>query len=663
MSRRLLVIPFILSITLTLSAQHSVVDSLVQRLTDVENDTLKARLYKSIVEQTALYNLDTAAQYASIGLDHVKKMQWKKGIAVFHNLVGMIYGDKGLYVEAIAQYERALTLHRENHDDYNEANTLNNIGTAYSRQGVAEKANRAYFDALAIAEKIGNDELTALCLNNIAIVYFDQNHTDKAIEYNQKAFDVYRHNDNKSGMGEVSLTLANIFLVRKDSAKAINAYNEALTSFEAEQDELKIATVLTNLSMLYGQTEKNISYKLKAQEIWDRVSPAYPISITNLGNIGLFYLEQCKTKAHGDRIRLLSSADKYLQRALTLSKASGTISGYVFILGSMAELEEEKGNFKAAYHYSKLYHHLNDSIYSQESKNKIAAIEGQREVALRDQQLALHQQDLAIKRVQIMALIAGVVLFIAIGFLLYRQNRIRRKTNAKLLQLNARLEEANNMKMKFFAILSHDLRAPVARLINFLHLQKESPHLLTSDRVVSHQQKIVVSAENLLDDLESILLWSKGQMENFKPSFVPVPVRDLFDRLQHSFASLDGVSIVFKSPGEAVVLTDFNFVYTMMHNLTTNAVNVLKGKVDGKVEWSCLTNGEAIYLFIEDNGPGLPASFRLEDSGSKIIKSSSTGFGLYIIHDMAKAIGCEIDGANRPDGGAQFKLRFRRRDC
>jgi signal transduction histidine kinase len=125
-------------------------------------------------------------------------------------------------------------------------------------------------------------------------------------------------------------------------------------------------------------------------------------------------------------------------------------------------------------------------------------------------------------------LIIGLALLAVIGGLLYWQNQTKKRTNTTLLHLNNELDEANKIKARFFAILSHDLRSPVANLINFLHLQKEEPDLLTPELAEMHQKRITESAENLLENMESMLLWSKGQMQHFKPQVKSIAVEDSF---------------------------------------------------------------------------------------------------------------------------------------
>jgi signal transduction histidine kinase len=168
--------------------------------------------------------------------------------------------------------------------------------------------------------------------------------------------------------------------------------------------------------------------------------------------------------------------------------------------------------------------------------------------------------------------------------------------------LNNQLDEANKIKAKFFGILSHDLRAPVANLINFLQLQKNEPELLSRQENAIHQQNISESAENLLSNMEAMLLWSKEQMENFKPQIRTVAVSDLFDYLQKFFPQTNRVNIRYHQAPGLVVSADENYLRIIMQNLTSNAIKVLKNDVNGAIEWNAKTEGNKTILSITDNG-------------------------------------------------------------
>jgi hypothetical protein len=50
-------------------------------------------------------------------------------------------------------------------------------------------------------------------------------------------------------------------------------------------------------------------------------------------------------------------------------------------------------------------------------------------------------------------------------------------------------------------------------------------------QIAEGENKISESTKSLLKTMEAMLLWSKGQMEHFKPEFAAVPVNYLFSYL------------------------------------------------------------------------------------------------------------------------------------
>lgn len=319
-------------------------------------------------------------------------------------------------------------------------------------------------------------------------------------------------------------------------------------------------------------------------------------------------------------------------------------------------MEEEKGNYKNALAYFKTFYTLNDSIYSQENKNKLADIESQRTIDVKDKEIAINKLALSNQRKTQIGLIAGIFLLGVIGGLLFWQSRTRKITNTTLLKLNTQLDEANKIKARFFAILSHDLRGPVSSLINFLHLQKEAPDLLSAEQVVSNQQKISNSAESLLETMELMLLWSKGQMEQFKPQIKLVEVNKLFDYLQQFFSSAENVVIHFNHVPGLMVSTDEHYLQTIMHNLTSNAIKALKNTPNAVIEWNAKQQGDKILLSVTDNGPGVKEEQLKALFDDSAVVNIKTGFGLHIIRDLAKAIQCKVSMQSLPGEGTTFIL-------
>jgi signal transduction histidine kinase len=306
---------------------------------------------------------------------------------------------------------------------------------------------------------------------------------------------------------------------------------------------------------------------------------------------------------------------------------------------------------------------INDSLFSQENKNQIAGLEAKHTVALKDAELTLSQVRLADQHKTTLGLIAGLGCLGIFGALLYWQSQRRKKANAALQQANLELgaanrelEDANRVKARFFAILSHDLRAPVAHLLHFLEVQKAAPHLLAGAQQEQQRQQISDSAENLLNTMEGMLLWSKQQMQRFRPSPKNTRVDELFDYLQKFFTEPGPVNLMFRASGDLTVFADENYLRVIMQNLTSNALKALKDRPDAAIEWNATKEGDNTILSIADNGPGLSSKHTEVLTEESVAENARDGFGLHIIRDLAKAIRCKVDVRSEPGKGTIFCL-------
>ena len=255
-------------------------------------------------------------------------------------------------------------------------------------------------------------------------------------------------------------------------------------------------------------------------------------------------------------------------------------------------------------------------------------------------------------------LIAGLILLTIIGSLLFYQSKNRKKTNEKLQVLNNDLDQANKVKARFFSILNHDLRSPVNNLIHYLYLQKESPELLDEFSKEQIESETLTSAENLLDSMEDILLWSKGQMENFKPKFENNLISKIFSDTQKHFSSESKISILFENPENLKILTDQNYLKTIIRNLTGNAIKALAKTPNPIITWKGWQENGQNYLSVKDNGTGADQEQFKALYDEKVVVGIQSGLGLHLIRDLAKAINCEISVDSKENVGTTFTLKL-----
>ena len=551
---------------------------------------------------------------------------------------------------------------------YNEASIL-------SRKSDFVKAIELFLKSINFAEKNKNYIIIQKDLRGIANSYCDQRNYDLALKYALKALDYSKFESTINEISYLKATIAEIYRLKNDLLNANIYFESAYINFCNVNDKSGQAYVLTNWSLCYEDNyEKLLEMELQAQEIWDKIAPENLMSVTNLGNIAYTYFEIAKNdslkksiknlKIEKNNTNLLTLSETYYTRCLSIAKKKKNLDSILYFSEALSELQEYKGSFSKALINLKLRNKINDSLYSQKNKNKIASIESEREIELKNNQIKLNKITLASKEKQKYYFIGGLFLLAIIGGLLFYQSSNRKKVNEKLSFLNKELDESNKAKTRFFSILNHDLRGPVANLIFFLQLQKESPELLDEENTKRMQDKTISGAENLLNSMEDILQWSKSQMENFKPQFKNISIDSLFKDIKNHFASEENIKITFENFQDLQLKTDDNYLKTILRNLTGNAIKALHEVENPTIIWNAWQepvlsgkNGKVI-LSITDNGNGVSQEQLKALYDEKEIVELKSGLGLHLIRDLAKAIDCDINVESKIGSGTTFTLKI-----
>jgi nitrogen fixation/metabolism regulation signal transduction histidine kinase len=125
-----------------------------------------------------------------------------------------------------------------------------------------------------------------------------------------------------------------------------------------------------------------------------------------------------------------------------------------------------------------------------------------------------------------------------------------------------------------------------------------------------------------------------------------------------------GVTLeVHLEPAVTSLVADRGRLRQLLHNLVTNAVEVLEGHPDGAITVAtrlALRNGEEVAeIVVEDNGPG----FQRELIGQVFdpyvtTKPRGTGLGLAIVRKIVEEHGGRVEADNRAEGGARVRVEL-----
>jgi len=632
---------------------QALVDSLLVELRNKKEDTSKVSILNNLSFNYGYIDPAVGKKYGLEAMKLSQKLNWNDGLANAYRNIGINVSINSEYPEALQWYFKAL---KQNPDKKIKSTILRSIGLVYTYMTDYKNALDYDMRALKMSEELGDKKGQAAVLSNIGIVYYDLADFKKAIAYYDRARRINKEMGNLIFLANNLGNLGNSYNSISDYDKAIWYYEQSIVLNDSVGDLDNKAINLGSIADTYARKKdygKAVDYTNQAIILHEKTGNERGLAF-NYETIGYIYVDLSEgVNPNGPNI---AKASEYFGKALKIYTKLKDKNSLSDIYGELAKINERKGNFADALRLYKTSVVYKDSVFNTDNKQTIKNLEDRRAIELRDKQIQVNKLRLATKERERWLYIIGIGMLVLIGLLLFYQNHNRRKINRKLQTLNDELQEADRVKTRFFSILNHDLRAPVARLISFLRLQRENPELLDEESRERMENHTMSSAENLLEAMEDMLLWTKGQMENFSPKPRNVSLSDLFSEIRNYFKD-ENVEFSFADQ-DSSLMTDPDYLKTILRNLTSNSVKALAKTPYASIKWRAFKENGITKLAITDNGPGASQEKFRALYDEKEVVGIKTGLGLHLIRDLAKSIGCSISVTSEKGEGTTFTLSF-----
>jgi tetratricopeptide (TPR) repeat protein len=423
---------------------QALADSLINELPKTKSDTDQVKLLSNISKVLTPFNPDQALNYANKAMDLAKRANWTKGIGLAYMNKATIYVTLTDYAAGLENASKAYEIFKSLNLKPAMAGALTEMANSYSRLGDYPKAIEYNFDALGIYEEAGMDRDVANISNNIGNAYYWLYDYPKAIENYKRALELHKRNNDKL---EVASALDNIALVylEQGELKKANDYNlQAIKLFEEINSAPELAvTYALRGGIMQRLKEFDIAFEFYNKAI--AINKKFDIKgnlATNYQGIGELYLSVAKNDAVKSvpasfkisKAALLQKARFYFAQALGLSKQTNEPSLMIEETAFLSETEAVSGNDKAALKWHKDSDIYKDSVYNDENKRKIAALENQRLAEVKDKEIQLLNKDKALQASEIkrQTLIKNIIIATAVvaaifAFFLTRSFIRRRK--------------------------------------------------------------------------------------------------------------------------------------------------------------------------------------------------------------------------------------------
>ncbi|TAL66895.1 MAG: PAS domain-containing sensor histidine kinase [Bacteroidetes bacterium] len=244
----------------------------------------------------------------------------------------------------------------------------------------------------------------------------------------------------------------------------------------------------------------------------------------------------------------------------------------------------------------------------------------------------------------------------------------KRKAEKELIRSEAMFKELNNAKDKFFSIIAHDLKNPLATFIMTAEVLSSSWESFDENEKKELIENIKINSRNLLQLLENLLTWARSQSDKIEINKIR------FDLHQTAVETLNLLSITAQNKGielhieikeNTFVYADYYMISTVIRNLISNALKYTKqgGSVILSVDFPDNDEEKFIKLSVTDSGVGMDKSdsdklFRVDvrQSTAGTNDEKGTGLGLLICKDFVEKNGGRIWVQSEKGKGSIFNF-------
>lgn len=452
-------------------------------------DSMKSRL---ILCSTAVDSLETLISisnaYSSISIDScfrtgqlaltlAHKLNDSSAIARIYLAFGNTCHNTAIYERALEYYQRAKEIFEMIKDEVGLAKAYNNIGLVYDVSGKYKMAIEYYNASVEIQQKVYDQDpgspksikMLALLYNNIGVVYDNLDSVNQALEFYNKSLNLVIETENNAEI--ISSAMGNIGLIHLGNKNYKTALNFFLNSLKIDKEG----------NNLYGMA----------------------ISYNNIGNV---YFQQGQyEQARSWYYQSYKLASEIKATELIKNACDGLYRYYLKM-----EIAD------SALIFLRIFYELQDSIFSVETKTRIAELENKYLFEKKEKEIEFLNVEKQMKDIKLrnskkwnFVLAAAILVALIFIVMIYFQKRQKSRINKQLVKKNLELVKSEEFtrlcleKELHKSEISEQL--PGIRYAASLLTEQQKEDLKTMISVVLETEKPFLKSNFTIENLSSRL--------------------------------------------------------------------------------------------------------------------------------------------------------------
>jgi PAS domain S-box-containing protein len=224
---------------------------------------------------------------------------------------------------------------------------------------------------------------------------------------------------------------------------------------------------------------------------------------------------------------------------------------------------------------------------------------------------------------------------------------------------NDELRQVNRHNADVLGLVGHDVRQPLSLVLAHLEMLEETWDAAPDEARLERVDKALGAARRLSTLLDDILAMANLETGTIATRPLPVSLRDVVVEALTDVHGGGAVQVV--AEGDPRGYADPFHLRQMVTNLVSNALRYGAAPVEVVISGG---EGESV-LTVNDHGSGVPDEFaphlfeRFHGGATEsTLGRHGSGFGLYIVRQLAEANGASVGYSAREPRGSSFWLRI-----
>ena len=630
----LLVLPFLTQA----QDANAIIEKLKMELKNNPDSKRTASIYSDLTWYYANISSDSALAYGQKAIVETTKLKDSTLLAQIYSDLGAVHFRRADYAFSKKNYLTAYNIRKLRNDKVGMAKVSANLANIYNKENKKALALKSYLEAVDYFEKINNLEAAALTNANIGVLFNDLKNYSKSMKYTKKALDYQEANNKQDGLATSYLTMGNIYLKLKDTTSALKYYNKSRIVSKSIGNNVSLSSALNNISKI-----KSDQNKMKEVDSLLKQSKAIRTQLNaskDDSNLSLSFVDKYLStgKINEAKTLLLQLKKDYGNNATYRAELLQTY-GYLSVVYSYLKVPDSTN------YYNNLSMDLQDKVIEETVQKQTNELESKYQTEKKEKLLL--EKEIQIKNTRNSLIgVALLAIFIGlIGFLIYRQQKLKNKQQEQEFQLKSAIKEieSQNQLHEQRLTISRDLHDNIGAQLTFVISSVDNlkfGNQIVDTKINNQLTKISDFTKSTIVELRDTI-WAMNTNEF---TFEDLRSR-IFNFIEKAKSAKEDINFKFYVDEN---LKDVKFssiiginLYRTMQEAVNNAVKYADAK---EIDVTIATQNNQTKIEIKDNGNGFDS------------ESIDYGNGLYNMQKRIEEVGGKLEITSALNKGTTISI-------